>query len=101
MTSLFAVAALVAGIVQVEGPAQCPTPEAVAARLDGLLGAAGDARDDHAVLSTGDGALRIELRSSSGAFLAERRIDARGDCAALAGAAAVVIATWEARLRSE
>ncbi|MES1205252.1 MAG: hypothetical protein ABUS79_04880 [Pseudomonadota bacterium] len=60
------------------------------ARLNAVLGAAGDGRD-----------LSITLRASGGRLLAERTLARSGSCADMAAAAAVVIAAWQIEMRAD
>jgi hypothetical protein len=94
----------------------CPSAEDVSARVAGLLvkgGVAGMAGDDGAApdvvdLSLAGAALRVRLTRADGTLVAQRDLQRsalrRGavpsDCAELAEAAAVLVAAWEADLRS-
>ena len=84
------------GAVDLVGSGDCPAEADVAAQLGALLpgeaGAGGRAR-----LVPDGRALRIELTDGSGAQVV-RRVEG-GSCPELAGAAAVVIAAWQADLR--
>ncbi len=90
---------VVAGPVVVEGSSGCPTPQQVADALAPLLPDGRTvARPDRARLAPADGALEVELVDAAGARLGLRRVMANASCADLAGAAAVIVATWEAEL---
>ena len=96
----------------------CPSAEDVSARVAGLLvkgglggGAGGDdgAPPDVVDLSLAGAALRVRLTRADGTLVAQRDLPRSaprrgatpgGDCAELAEAAAVLVAAWEADLRS-
>jgi hypothetical protein len=85
--------------VSVESDSQCPTGAAVRQRLDLTPPASGATLTvRRAVLDRRTHALRVRLFGSDGRLLAERDLDAGDSCAELAAAAAIIIATWEARL---
>ena len=90
---------MVIGLVEVDGTSACPTPSQVAEELRRLLpGDAAAAEPDRARVESQGGALQVSL-SSAGRRVGTRRLAEGGSCEDLAGAAAVVIATWEAELR--
>jgi hypothetical protein len=89
-------------LVVVEGEGACPSPEEVERRLATIIPPVDEGeRQDRARVEQAPGALRIELMRDDGTRVAERRLQVRGDCADMAAAAAVVIATWEGRLKPE
>jgi hypothetical protein len=84
--------------VAVRGETSCPTPEAVAARLEALVpGAAGTApapvRQAH--LARDGAGLHIALHAQDGTPIARRTLPGQHSCEALAEAAAVIIAAWQ------
>lgn len=86
--------------VLVDGQATCPSAVEVQRRLGDLMaGVRDDLSQDRARIETTTDGLRIELRRDDGSLIAERLLGAKGSCADLASASAVVIATWEAQLR--
>src|SRR5438046_635289 len=91
--------ALAGVLVDVEGSSTCPTPAEVAERLRSLLPAGAGTERDRATLVQEKGELRVALRSSAGRAVGELRLDVTASCSDLAGAAAVMIAAWEAELR--
>jgi hypothetical protein len=101
LTTLFLLA-ITHPLVVVEGNAACPTPEDVERSLATIVPPVDEGqRQDRARVEQGMGELHIELLRDDGTRLAERRLSARGDCGDMAAAAAVVIATWEGRLKPE
>jgi hypothetical protein len=102
-----AVFALLAALqVDVRSSTNCPSSEAVAARLAPLLpsGETRRGRDSAnvavvAVGSDGSTELRIELSSDDGARIGERRVSSQRGCEEMAQAVAVILAAWETDLR--
>jgi hypothetical protein len=89
-------------VVTVESDAACPTARDVSARVMALLPPREtDDAPDVARLAESDGALLLTLTRPDGTSLGERALDRGFPCADLAGAAAVVIATWESDVHSE
>ena len=89
-------------LVVVDGEGTCPAPSDVEARLGALLPQVDEREPQHrAVLDHSAAGLQVDLRRDDGERLAQRVLDARGSCADLAAATAVVIAAWEARLNPE
>jgi hypothetical protein len=86
--------------VRVTGDGGCPAPVEVERRLAALgVGPAGEGEAPHqARLSTVAGRARVELLREDGTPIAARDLPADGSCEDLAGALAVVVATWEAEL---
>ncbi len=79
--------------VSVTGEGDCPSATDVDARVRALLPER-EGVPDRATLELVGPALQIALFSPDGARIGERRLDRSGTCAELAGAAAVVIASW-------
>jgi hypothetical protein len=89
-------------LVVVDGEGTCPAPADVEARLGALLPQVEEREPQHrAVLEHSAAGLQVDLLRDDGERLAQRVLDARGSCADLAAATAVVIAAWEARLNPE
>ena len=89
-------------LVVVDGEGTCPAPSDVEARLGALIPQVEEREPQHrAVLEHSAAGLQVDLRRDDGERLAQRVLDARGSCADLAAATAVVIAAWEARLNPE
>ncbi|HXI59244.1 MAG TPA: hypothetical protein VNO55_24425 [Polyangia bacterium] len=90
-----------AALVDVRSTSDCPGAAAVQTALQGLLSAAADAPlpDVADVEARGDTSV-ISLHTAGGAFVAEKRLPPELSCAERAAAAAVILATWEARLQS-
>jgi hypothetical protein len=89
--------------IEVTGDEVCPQPADVQRQLRALLPPAGDPVSagtvaHHARVSRAGDKTRLELAGADGARIAERELDRTGSCDALAAAAAVVLATWEADL---
>jgi hypothetical protein len=83
--------------LQVEGDVSCPAPAEVAARLRPLLGGAGVGQPgDRVRLDREAGVLRVALVRADGQVRGARNVDERHDCAELAEAAAVILASWQA-----
>lgn len=87
-------------VLNVQGTSTCPTPVEVSARLSNLV-ARGEAEPlnqaQQAYVSTQDGVVVVELRGADGAVLAERSLAQTASCDDLAEAAAIVLASWQAR----
>lgn len=93
----------IATTIQVEASGLCPAASEIEAKLEPLLARAdvgGPVR--RATIVEDRGGLTIRLAELDGIVVAEKRLPTRGSasCAALAETAAVVVATWDARLRS-
>jgi hypothetical protein len=90
--------------LEVRAPGDCPASGIVATEIDRILGTAprraGGTALDCAVVSAQSDRLHVRLVSSDGRIIGERVIQAAADCADRAAAAAIMIATWEADLRS-
>ena len=88
--------------VVARGTEDCPSAAGVEAELGRLAGSAPsrDGRDRAEVEGEAPG-LRVRLYRADGALVGERAIETGADCGERAAAAAVVIATWEAALRSD
>src|SRR5688572_21010864 len=88
--------------VVTRGTGGCPSAAGVAAELDRLAGSA-PSRDlaDRAEVDGEATGIRVHLYRADGTLAGERAIATGGDCGERAAAAAVVIATWEAALRSD
>jgi len=83
----------------VGGTSLCPSPEAVAARLPSFLRADDPAAPAHrARVDVRDGLLHLALEDARGGLVAERTLDGKGSCGALAEAAAVVLASWQSTI---
>lgn len=95
---------LIAGFLEVDGAATCPSPIEVGERLAILLpvGVAPGSPSsiDHARINVFDGSLVIDLEASSG-LRSVRRLAANAPCGELADAAAVIIASLETQFRPE
>ncbi|MEA2699583.1 MAG: hypothetical protein QOI66_3854 [Myxococcales bacterium] len=90
-----------AALVEVRATSDCPSAAAVQTALQGLLSAVADApASDVADLEAQGDAVVIRLHTAGGAFVAEKRLPPELSCAERAAAAAVILATWEARLQS-
>jgi len=88
--------------IGVRGNASCPTPEALAAALEGLIAPApgsGSARPDVVELAGHGASVTVRLTSAGGDLVGEKRLPERLSCADRAQAAAVIVAAWEAHLR--
>jgi hypothetical protein len=88
----------VVGAVEIVANGTCPSDGDVAERLRALVPEAAGERET-AKLSSGDKGLLVELSDANGAPLWQRWLQP-APCADLAQAAAVVIAAWEAELRT-
>jgi hypothetical protein len=88
--------------VMARGAGACPSAAGVAAELGRLAGSA-PTRDvaDRAEVDAEATGIRVHLYRADGALVGERVIATGADCSERAAAAAVVIATWEAALRSD
>jgi hypothetical protein len=90
-----------AALVDVRSASDCPGAAAVRTALQGLLAAIPDApQPDVADVEAHGDAIVISLHTAGGAFVAEKRLPPELSCAERAAAAAVILATWEARLQS-
>jgi len=88
--------------VVARGTEGCPGAAGVAAELGRLSGSsASRGGTDRAEVDGAPAGLRVRLYRSDGTLVGERTIDTGADCGERAAAAAVVIATWEATLRSD
>jgi hypothetical protein len=86
--------------VVVQGDSSCPRAADVESRLADLMAKVPDgAAQDRAVLRQDLAGLHIDLFRADGVRIAERKLTASSECADLAAAAAVIIATWEAQFR--
>jgi hypothetical protein len=82
--------------VEVEGSVTCPSPAEVAARLRPLLrGEVLDQAGDRVRLDRHEGVLRVAVVRADGQVRGVRNVDERHDCAELAEAAAVIVASWQ------
>ncbi|HEX3697129.1 MAG TPA: hypothetical protein VH374_17260 [Polyangia bacterium] len=89
-------------VVAVEGDSICPLPQAVAARLGELLpGATLASEPDVALLDDQGASVRIQVRRADGTPIGERVLERTFPCPDLAGAAAVIIATFESDVHPE
>jgi len=91
-------------MMDIQGDSTCPTPGEVSEHLarltsDGESGRIPQA--PHALLSTGEGFVNIQLLGPDGGLLAERRLDRAASCADLGEAAAVILAAWQAKFSTE
>jgi len=88
--------------VVTRGTEGCPSAAGVTAELGRLAGSSPN-RDgtDRAEVDGESAGLRVRLYRSDGTLVGERTIETGADCGERAAAAAVVIATWEAALRSD
>jgi len=84
---------VVANLVAVDGALRCPDPAAVRAELGTLAPATREVR--RARLRVTGATLHIDLTNAAGELLRTRALAARGSCAELTTAAAVVIASWQ------
>jgi hypothetical protein len=88
--------------VVTRGTAGCPSAAGVAAELGRLAGSsASRGGTDRAEVDGEPTGLRVRLYRSDATLVGERTIETAADCGERAAAAAVVIATWEATLRSD
>jgi hypothetical protein len=88
--------------IDVRGNADCPTPGALAAALEGLIAPApsgAPAAQDVVELSSRGGSVTVKLTSAGGDLVGEKHLPERLSCGARAQAAAVMVAAWEAHLR--
>jgi hypothetical protein len=90
------VALLVAGTVSVQSETSCPSAAAVETRLPALTSPA-DGPPDRALIRHLGGMLTLTLVRADGSTVVERQLGALGSCEDLAGAAALVIAVWQAQ----
>jgi hypothetical protein len=89
-------------VVAVEGDSICPLPQVVAARLGELLpGATLASEPDVALLDDQGASVRIQVRRADGTPIGERVLERTFPCPDLAGAAAVIIATFESDVHPE
>ncbi|HEY2899230.1 MAG TPA: hypothetical protein VGL59_01555 [Polyangia bacterium] len=95
-------APLAATGVEVRSSADCPSATAVRAALVGLIPPpnADASETDIADVRLDAGAAMVRLRTSNGAFVAEKRLPKGLSCGERADAVAVILAAWEARLQS-
>jgi hypothetical protein len=99
MTALLLAWWLALPMIEVTGSTTCPMPAQVQERLSGL-GLQADGGERHkAVLAGSDKRIHIALFGADGGVLAQRDLDKVGTCNELAEAVAVVLSTWEARIR--
>jgi hypothetical protein len=89
-------ALLLAGAVQVVSTTPCPTAAAVEARLPALAPTPSGA-PDRALIRGSEGKVTLTLVRADGTAVVERQIEAPGSCPDLAGAAALIIAVWQAQ----
>jgi len=98
-------AAVVASPIAVQGSGDCPSPAQVATSLSGLSAAGTDSETDTAFVVTDGADVVITVRGPDGSPRLIRRIarveGSPPNCAALATAAAVVIATWQIERSAE
>ena len=90
--------------IDVRGNAECPTPAALAAALEGLIApmsspTSASARPDVVELSGHGAEVKVKLTSANGDLLGEKRLPERLSCGERAQTAAVMVAAWEAHLR--
>jgi hypothetical protein len=88
---------------EIAGDCTCPTPAEVREQLAVMTSRDdGDGSDERAAhranISGLNQAVHIELLDGDGTLLAERTLERTGTCGDVAGAVAVVLATWETRL---
>lgn len=88
--------------VVARGSDACPSAAGIAAELGRLAGSA-PSRDvaDRAEVDAEATGIRVRLYRADGGLVGERAIATGADCGERVAAAAVVIATWEAALRSD
>lgn len=91
---------LLAPQVVVRGEATCPSAQAVATHLTALLAEGEAAPPDQAHVDVAADSMIVDLRRADGTRIAVRRIVRSGSCDEMAEAAAVVLATWETRMRA-
>jgi hypothetical protein len=73
----------------------CPAPALVDARVREILGLGAEAvLDEHASIEREGAAIRVTFRGKDEQMLGDRVLQADGSCAELAGAVAVVLASW-------
>ena len=88
--------------VLTHGMGGCPSAAGIAAELGRLAGSAQSrVLADRAEVDGEAKGIRVHLYRADGALVGERAIETGADCGERAAAAAVVIATWEAALRSD
>jgi hypothetical protein len=87
-------ALIFAGAVQVASTTPCPSAAEVEARLPPLTSAGAP---DRALIGAADGKLTLTLARADGSTVVERQIEARGSCADLAGAVALIVTVWQAQ----
>lgn len=90
--------------IDVRGNADCPTPAALAAALEGLIvvpptSSGASAVPDVVELNGQGGSVKVKLTSAGGDFVGEKRLPERLSCSERAQTAAVMVAAWEAHLR--
>ncbi len=87
--------------IEVRGNAGCPTSDALAAALAGLIAPppASATGSDVVELSGSGASVKVKLTSAGGDVIGEKRLPARLSCGERAQAAAVMVAAWEAHLR--
>lgn len=93
----------IAATIQVEASGRCPAASEIEVKLEPLLARAGvEGPARRATIVEDRGELAIRLAELDGTVVAEKRLPTGGSasCAVLAETAAVVVATWDARLRS-
>jgi hypothetical protein len=98
---LVTVLSTVAGI-DVRGNADCPTPGALAAALEGLIAPTSPGAStvpDVVELSSQGASVKVKLTRAGGDLLGEKRLPERLSCGERAQTAAVMVAAWEAHLR--
>jgi hypothetical protein len=88
--------------VKIRSSADCPSSTAVTAALVGLMPPpnADALAADIADVRLDAGAAVVRLRTSDGAFVAEKRLPTGLSCSERADAVAVILAAWEVRLQS-
>jgi hypothetical protein len=91
---------LMAPQVIVGGEATCPSARAVATHLAALLAEGEGTVPDRADVAASADGMVIDLRRADGTRVAVRRVARSGSCDDMAEAAAVVLATWETRMRA-
>jgi hypothetical protein len=102
VTALLTWLVAVGPVVRFTGDVACPTIAEVDSQSRTLLPAASESGErDVATLEQTRSRVRVTLRRPDGTTLGEREFDRAHSCAELAGAIALVIATWESDVHPE
>lgn len=90
-----------AAITEIESSTDCPGSADVTSRLRQIGTEVGVPGGFLAEIVTSERVVQVRMLRADRGLVAERRFDAQGSCAELAETAAVILATWQARLEAD